>query len=160
MNQDTSVERFWANVEKTDGCWLWTGYKRKGYGTLKVNRKQITAHRFSFFLHHGKYPNVCMHTCDNPACVNPEHLIDGTFSLNRQDCVRKNRHGKGSRFKGKTHCQSGHEYTEENTYKWLMPNGRYARLCRTCNRARMRAFRAKRLALRLAKNETPPCLHN
>jgi hypothetical protein len=153
MNKDTSIERFWSQVTKTDGCWLWTGYTRKGYGTIKVNGEQITTHRFSFFLHYGHFPNICRHACDTPACVNPEHLLDGTHQDNRRDCVTRNRHGRGARFKGVTHCQAGHEYTTETTYKWVDKAGRVGRYCRVCQRRRMREYRRKKRIVHSDKNE-------
>ena len=148
MKHDTSTSRFWSYVQKTESCWIWSGYKKRGYGALKIDGKFIAAHRLSFYLHNGYMPNICMHTCDNPPCVNPEHLVDGTPQENRLDCVRKNRHNPSHRFKNVTHCLHGHEYTEKNTYLWKMPNGNHARLCRTCNRRRMRDYRAKKANIR------------
>lgn len=87
--------RFFSKVEKRDtGCWEWVGQINKhGYGVFSVLAKPITAHRFSYSLHHGKDPAdllVC-HTCDNPKCVNPEHLFLGTVLDNHRDMDRKGR---------------------------------------------------------------------
>src|SRR4051794_20991102 len=80
-HQGSPEERFWANVEKTAGCWLWTKSTRGiGYGGLAIGRKTVPAHRFSWELHFGPIPDglfVC-HSCDVPACVNPAHLFLGT----------------------------------------------------------------------------------
>lgn len=88
-------ERFWRHVEKTDGCWNWTGFLNwAGYGRLSVgNRKMRSAHRLSFEMHGGEIPRgmVVMHTCDNPACVNPGHLLLGTMKDNTQDMLAKGR---------------------------------------------------------------------
>ena len=86
-----AIERFWANVDKTDdGCWLWTGYTNQyGYGRLKVDRKLVQAHRFAWELLVGPIPTKWVvdhdnpdYGCGNPACVNPEHLEAVPKSLN------------------------------------------------------------------------------
>lgn len=81
----------------TDGCWEWLGNKnRKGYGGLTVFGRPEKAHRFAWIITHGFIPaglQVC-HTCDNPSCVNPQHLWLGTSKENVDDCHNKNRHAK------------------------------------------------------------------
>lgn len=108
---DTYITRFWSHVDRRgdDECWLWTGLKWGNphdkdnmYGCLAVmagewgNRRQtkVRAHRISFYLHNGHWPqhNV-LHSCDNPLCVNPAHLRDGTHKENTEDMTKKNRHG-------------------------------------------------------------------
>lgn len=98
----TAEQRFWCRVQKSDGCWLWTGKPDKdGYGHLRGwHGRQIGAHRFSFELHNGEINDsglmVC-HTCDNPPCVRPDHLFLGTCFDNIQDCIRKGRNACGDR---------------------------------------------------------------
>jgi hypothetical protein len=86
-------QRFWKYVKKTPTCWLWTGAKHyPGYGViLRKKGKYIDAHRFSYELHNGEIPagKWVLHRCDNPACVNPEHLFIGNNSDNIKDAYEK-----------------------------------------------------------------------
>lgn len=88
--------RFWSNVQKTDSCWNWTGksYFHYGYGKFNVNKKETRAHRYSWELHKGAIPQglFVLHNCDNPKCVNPEHLRLGTQKDNVQDQFDRGRH--------------------------------------------------------------------
>ena len=88
---------FFENIKKNEkDCWIWQARKDKnGYGIMWV-KKAIKSHRYSYELHKGKIINdllVCHH-CDNPPCVNPDHLFLGTHYDNAQDKVRKNRQYK------------------------------------------------------------------
>jgi hypothetical protein len=90
MRQGISIEQFWARVQKTETCWLWTaGTDKDGYGKLWKER----AHRASWELHYGLVPDGLMvcHHCDNPPCVRPDHLFLGTNTDNQQDAWRKGR---------------------------------------------------------------------
>ena len=90
-------QRFWKKVSKTDTCWFWTGKKRpNGYGCIQEagkGSKTLSSHRVSYEIHNGKIPDglVVMHSCDNPSCVNPEHLSLGTHRENNADMIAKGR---------------------------------------------------------------------
>lgn len=95
------LDRFWEKVDKSDinGCWLWTASKDKdGYGSLSTDRGIEKAHRLSWRLHFGGIPkNMCVcHKCDNPSCVNPQHLFLGTNLDNVADRTNKDRGVRGS----------------------------------------------------------------
>lgn len=92
-------ERFFQKVVKTETCWLWNGaLTSRGYGSFRFNEKSMSAHRFSYQNFKGEIPEgmlVC-HTCDTPACVNPEHLWIGTHLNNSDDKYGKNRQVQSS----------------------------------------------------------------
>jgi hypothetical protein len=93
------ADRFWPKVEKTDGCWLWTGATdRRGYGKIFDGAgKLLIASRVAHELCIGPIPDgLCvLHKCDNPPCVNPDHLFLGTFGDNTQDMLAKGRNRNG-----------------------------------------------------------------
>lgn len=75
-------------------CEIWEGAKLKGgYGITKYEGRTQLAHRVAYKRVHGEIPKgmVVMHNCDNPACINIEHLSLGTQSQNRKDCINKGR---------------------------------------------------------------------
>lgn len=93
------ANRFWKKVEITNlvDCWHWTASTNSlGYGRIKVNRKNQYATRIAWMLTYGDIPeNQCVcHKCDNPICVNPNHLFLGTKHENLIDMVRKGRAGR------------------------------------------------------------------
>jgi hypothetical protein len=96
----SQTDRFWAKVNKTDGCWLWTAYvnRQNGYGMMQWDGKLRLAHRISYALAFGPVPEGkwVLHHCDTPACVNPAHLFLGTHLDNMTDKKAKKREARGS----------------------------------------------------------------
>jgi len=101
----TTTERFWRYVSKGESCWLWTGTKDKdGYGMLSGKkpdgkRTQLRPHRISYELHIGEIPCgvFVLHKCNNPACVNPEHLYSGTHNENMKDRIDAGHYSVGEK---------------------------------------------------------------
>lgn len=134
------LERFMEKINNhnPNECWEWIGTIRKnGYGQITItnnldrNQKAVLAHRVSFELFKGEIPDghcVC-HACDNPLCVNPDHLFSGTQAENIRDCISKGR--KVNQNKNKTHCKRGHEFSPKNT--GINGSKRY---CITCHRTK------------------------
>lgn len=118
------AERLWAKVQKTDACWLWTGARIKsnsrlspyGYGTIclgtRPNGKGL-AHRVAWTLVVGPIPKglLVLHKCDNPPCVNPDHLFLGTQKDNVEDCAKKGRRNQArhGRHRGKLSDEQRHQ---------------------------------------------------
>ena len=137
--------RFWAKVQKTDSCWLWTAAKNRfGYGRFMLNGKVVRAHRVAWTLAYGQIPEgagfhgTCvLHLCDNPMCVNPSHLVLGTQGENCRDMASKGRawNPTADACRATTQCPAGHDYSPENTYR-----GSSGRKCKICVRARATAY--------------------
>jgi len=97
-----SIRRFGFRqpiVVDTDGCWLWTGATNGRYGTLHVNGVKQYAHRHFYMVHKGPIPRGAMvlHDCDQPLCVNPEHLHLGTQIDNMREASDRKRLRVGQR---------------------------------------------------------------
>ena len=92
----TMDERFWEKVDKRgeDECWKWLGSKdKKGYGYFWDQIRNSKAHRYSWTIHYGRIQRdkIICHHCDNPSCVNPNHLFLGTHQDNANDREAKGR---------------------------------------------------------------------
>lgn len=90
-------ETFWNKVEKTDSCWNWTACTRNGYGAFRFQSQDHYAHRFIYQNLIEEIPTgfFVLHSCDNPRCVNPEHLRLGTPKDNVDDMYARNRASRG-----------------------------------------------------------------
>lgn len=91
-------EIFNSLIDKNDenGCWNWLGQKKGGYGFFYINGKDRLVHRYMFEKYNHQIinkGNVC-HNCDNPSCVNPDHLWLGSHTDNMRDMISKKRGGK------------------------------------------------------------------
>jgi len=108
-------ERFWRKVKKSTGCWNWTAScfkhprtREETYGCFWVGDKRektgkmATAHSIAWMLVKGEIKDglKVLHKCDNPRCVNPEHLFLGTQMDNVQDMINK---GRGKKQRGSKH---------------------------------------------------------
>lgn len=132
-------ERIRAQSQLTEsGCIEWTGKRdRDGYGRLYWQSSKWRAPRLAYTLAHGPIPPgmVIRHRCDNPPCVNVDHLEVGTVSDNYEDMAQRRGRdhlllggpASGAKKRAATHCQRSHEFTDKNTY-WR--NG--LRQCKTC----------------------------
>jgi hypothetical protein len=89
-------DRFWRKVDRQGDCWEWQASRDGlGYGFFRVanGESMKKAHRVAWELTYGAIPDglIVCHRCDNPPCVNPEHLFLGTWQDNVDDRVAKNR---------------------------------------------------------------------
>lgn len=114
------------------GCIEWQGAKNhNGYGHAwdYSEKKTVRAHRLAWEARYGPIPKgtFVLHTCDNRACINVQHLYLGTAADNTKDMIGRGRQVS----RKKTHCLRGHPFDEENTYTW-----KGKRNCRACQRER------------------------
>lgn len=141
------LDRFFAKVDKTDTCWLWTAsLNHKGYGQFQSSTfgRPMLAHRFSYLMFAGAIlPGLVLdHTCEIKACVNPEHLepVTNRENLKRGKVGQKN----AEHHRAKTHCRKGHEYTESNTSHWdRKSRGVLTRRCNVCYAGQQERFSTK-----------------
>jgi len=107
MNLKEKFYKYLPDILDKNKCWEWKGsinHLRGGYGSISHNKKHLKAHRVSYELYYEKPLGSlhCLHTCDNPSCVNPLHLFAGTNHDNVMDKVNKGR------------CYNGYQKGEHN----------------------------------------------
>lgn len=103
QRQKSAEQRFSEKHTKGESCWLWqSAFSTRGYGVfyLSKDRPVVLAHRLALEKKLGRpigQGMMAMHSCDNPACVNPDHLSEGSNSDNMMDASRKGRIARGER---------------------------------------------------------------
>jgi Pyruvate/2-oxoacid:ferredoxin oxidoreductase delta subunit len=172
------IVRFFQYVDKNgpirnaSRCWLWTGARTyipgkpasSGYGRFGLGGKNRHAHIVSWELFRGPTNGAwVLHRCDNPPCVNPDHLFLGDNTANQTDSLLKGR-SRAAMLASATHCKRGHEFTPENTLhvKRSDDSSKWMRQCKTCGRMRGRVHDAKRrprIRVRKPCVKRPPITH-
>lgn len=143
--RDWTTEEVIADIgwnETESGCWEWKGSRNDfGYGLVTVTRQGLLgerAHRLMFERANGPIPAglVVRHKCDNPPCVNPDHLELGTQQQNVDDMVSRGRHW----MYGRTECPNGHDVTAPGALKTVVSKGMSYQACVECARERSRKW--------------------
>jgi hypothetical protein len=133
----SAEERFWAKVDKSGDCWLWTaGQTSNGYGTFWVDGRNVRPHRWLYELQVGPIPDGWQidHLCRTPLCVNPAHLEPVTALVNT---LRG--YSPAALNARKTHCQNGHLLEGDNVLPASNPRYRRCRICKREWRLRFKA---------------------
>jgi len=97
MGKKNTVEDFWKYVDRSDGCWNWTGgTDYDGYGQWWFDEKNIRAHRFSLTISGVEIGpgQVVKHNCHNPSCVRPSHLQAASQKENIADQLKRGTHSR------------------------------------------------------------------
>jgi hypothetical protein len=139
----SAEDLFWAKVEKTEGCWLWTACtSARGYGRVTFAGRVQMAHRVSYLLTLGPIPEdkELDHLCRVKNCVRPDHLDPVPHRVN----VQRGDAGKHlvTHYATRTHCGKGHALTPDNLLRAALPG----RQCRRCNLDRQaRSYAARKV---------------
>lgn len=121
------LDRFEKKFDKTDGCWIWNAATDgKGYGAFSYKGKRATASRVSYELYKGSFPSQMhvLHTCDNPRCVNPDHLFLGTNKDNVEDRKSKGRRAGRLKILDQNAIDSLRKILSTNNYSYREINRR------------------------------------
>jgi len=146
------IAREWTPVfglrvtPQENGCWYFNGATSTfGYGSIRFKGKSTPAHRVSWIIANGKVPKGkwVLHKCDNPPCINWEHLELGDAKKNMLDCVKRGRHNQATKKK----CRHGHPFSKENTRVVKKPKWT-ERICIICYRRTHRASYHRRKPIR------------
>ncbi len=129
------MDKVFAKIDKTKGCWNWTGsLNKKGYGEAVFEGKKYKVHRLIYTFCGNIIPQGLEldHLCRNRKCVNPNHLepVSHLENIRRGLPFRKK----------KTHCKKGHEFTADNTIYLMRKNGKGNRVCRTCKKESQKKY--------------------
>lgn len=154
---------FWSRVDKNGPvhivlqtrCWIWTGATMQPwrYGRIRLGRVHTGSHRYSYFLANGQWPNpMCLHRCDNPPCVNPTHLFEGTNLDNARDKLAKGRHRSGRPVQ--EYCIRGHRVAGDNAAPRNDNDGRSSVRCRSCRDEHARNYRERKWKQNLTQKTT------
>lgn len=133
-------DRFWAKVDKSGECWIWTRHiDSDGYGISSFGGRNQKAHRIAWEMANGPIPTglTLDHLCRVRSCVNPAHLEPVPVVEN----VMRG-HGVGSANASKTECVNGHPFDAVNTY--IGTKGH--RGCIACRRAADRRYKGRQVA--------------
>lgn len=147
MNRPNTPDDLWAKVDRSGGsnaCWLFTGTRNPGgHGRFAVRGRMVIASRVAWEATYGPIPDglYVLHSCDEPICCNPGHLMLGTLQANSVDAGRKGRLGTG---KHATHCKRGHAFAG-NTYIHPITGRRQCQEC-IALRGKSRPLRLRRAA--------------
>tara|TARA_R110000868_G_scaffold131618_1_gene341717 strand:+ start:205 stop:681 length:477 start_codon:yes stop_codon:yes gene_type:complete len=107
------INKYLPDILNENHCWIWNGAKDKnGYGITSQNKKTLKVHRLMYEIYYAESLKElhCLHTCDNPSCVNPLHLFAGTNLDNVRDKINKGR------------CYTGYQKGENNGASKLKDN--------------------------------------
>lgn len=151
------MERIGWTVTET-GCWEWNGARNdSGYGVLNHTKQGFNntrVHRVSISEYGGIDPDnwVVRHKCDNPPCMNPDHLELGTQADNSADMMSRGRHHSQSQ----TYCPNGHDRTLPGATKMVTKHGRKTKICVLCDRERKRKWHEKDLEQKRSERASRP----
>jgi hypothetical protein len=134
-------DRFWSSVvvRGPSECWPWLGKTVRGRGSVSYQGTDLLAPRVAKAMEDRAWPAdglFACHSCDNPNCVNPEHLWWGTALENNRDASRKGRLKQAPA----SHCSNGHEMSE-GQFRFSKSGHR---VCRLCAMARQRRWKASK----------------
>lgn len=136
-------------MQSSERCVEFVGAKnRDGYGVLSraVNGSRL-AHRAALAEALGRpLEGIVLHSCDNPPCINPAHLREGTHADNIADAMSRGRN-RGGRY-DQTECKHGHPLVDGNVRHVVRSNGYSERICISCRRERNKKLSEARKAAR------------